>query len=88
MTGLFKVGEGLIVEIPAANNIRISYPTISVKSPKLFTTNGWYDITYSSCAVTKCWTKLLFNIPEEANPYIAYGNAYIITGIVGISADL
>ena len=88
MTGFFKVGEGLVVEIPVANNIRTPYPTIIVNSPKIFTTNGWYDITYSSCAVTKCWTKLLFNIPEAANPYITNGDVYIITGIVGVSADL
>ena len=88
MTGMFKVGEGLIVEIPTANNIRSPYPTIIVNSPKIFTTNGWYDITYSSCSVTKCWTKLLFNFPEEAGQYMTNGSAHIITGIVGVSADL
>ena len=88
MTGMFKTGEGLIVEIPTANNIRIPNPTIIVNSPKVFTTNGWYDITYASCSVTKCWTKLLFNWPEEANQYLTNGGAHIITGIVGVSADL
>ena len=88
MTGLFKVGEGLIVEIPTANNIRIPNPTIIVNSPKVFTTNGWYDITYASCTVTKCWTKLLFNFPEAASQFMSYYGAYIITGIVGVSADL
>lgn len=88
MTGLFKVGEGLIVEIPTANNIRIPNPTIIVNSPKVFTTNGWYDITYASCNVTKCWTKLLFNFPEAASQFMSYYGAYIITGIVGVSADL
>ena len=88
MTGLFKVGEGLVVEIPAANNIRATSPTIIVNSPKVFTTNGWYNITYSSCSVTKCWTKLLFNFPEEANQFMSYYGVYIITGIVGVSADL
>lgn len=88
MTGLFKVGEGLIVEIPTANNIRTPNPTIIVNSPKVFTTNGWYDITYASCTVTKCWTKLLFNFPEAASQFMSYYGAYIITGIVGVSADL
>ena len=88
MTGLFKVGDGLIVEIPTANNIRIPNPTIIVNSPKVFTTNGWYDITYASCTVTKCWTKLLFNFPEAASQFMSYYGAYIITGIVGVSADL
>lgn len=88
MTGLYKAGEGLIVEIPTANNIRIPNPTIIVNSPKVFTTNGWYDITYASCTVTKCWTKLLFNIPEAASQFMSYYGAYIITGIVGVSADL
>ena len=88
MTGLFKVGEGLIVEIPTANNIRIPNPTIIVNSPKVFTTNGWYDITYASCTLTKCWTKLLFNFPEAASQFMSYYGAYIIIGIVGVSADL
>ena len=89
MTGFYKGGEGLVVEIPAANNIRTPYPTIIVNSPKIFTTNGWYDkITYASCKVTNCWTKLLFRVPGEVTKYLTESGVYLIAGIVGISADL
>lgn len=88
MTGFFKVGEGLVVEIPAARNMRINNPTVVLNNPKAFTGTGWNDLTYRSFPISRHSAKIVFDFSDPSAAQASYGSAFIVIGIEAISADL
>ena len=88
MTGFFKVGEGLVVEIPAARNMRINNPTVVLNNPKAFTGTGWNDLTYRSFSISRHSAKIVFDFSDLSAAQASYGSAFLVIGIEAISADL
>ena len=88
MTGFFKLGEGLCVEIPTAGNIRINNPTVVLDDPKAYTGTGWNNLTIRSVAVNRHATKIVFDFVDSSAAQASYGDALIVFGIDSISADL
>lgn len=88
MTGFFKVGEGLVVEIPAARNMRINNATVVLNNPKAFTGAGWNDLTYRSFSISRHSAKIVFDFSDPSAAQASYGSAFLVIGIEAISADL
>ena len=88
MTGFFKVGEGLVVEIPAARNMRINNPTVVLNNPKAFTGTGWNDLTYRSFSISRHSAKIVFDFSDLSAAQASYGSVFLVIGIEAISADL
>lgn len=88
MTGFFKAGEGLVVEIPAARNMRINNPTVVLNNPKAFTGTGWNDLTYRSFSISRHSAKIVFDFSDPSAAQASYGSAFLVIGIEAISADL
>lgn len=88
MTGFFKLGEGLCVEIPTAGNIRINNPTVVLDNPKAYTGTGWNNLTIRSVSVNRHATKIVFDFVDSSAAQASYGDALIVFGIDSISADL
>lgn len=88
MTGFFKLGEGLCVEIPTAGNIRINNPTVVLDDPKAYTGTGWNNLTIRSVSVNRHATKIVFDFVDSSAAQASYGDALIVFGIDSISADL
>lgn len=88
MTGFYKIGEGLCVEIPTAGNIRINNPTVILDNPKAFTGTGWNNLKVMSVSVNRHATKIVFNFVDQSAAQASYGDALIVYGIDSISADL
>lgn len=88
MTGFYKIGEGLCVEIPTAGNIRINNPTVILDNPKAFTGTGWNNLKVMSVSVNRHATKIVFDFVDPSAAQASYGDALIVYGIDSISADL
>lgn len=88
MTGFYKIGEGLCVEIPTAGNIRINNPTVILDNPKAFTGTGWNNLKVMSVSVNRHATKIVFDFVDPSAAQASYGDVLIVYGIDSISADL
>ena len=88
-TGLFKVGQGIVVEVPAARNIRSIVPTVVLNSPKIFTNSGWNDLTFTGVNVNRGYAaNVVFDATDSTAAQLTAGNAYVINGIEAINSDL
>lgn len=85
LTGFFKRGQGIVVEIPAARNIRSSAPTVVLNNPKIYTDSGWNDLTFAGVSVNRGYA---VNVVFESAAPLSYGQAYLINGIESINMDL
>lgn len=89
ITGLFKVGQGIVVEVPAARNIRSIAPTVVLNSPKIFTNSGWSDLTFTGVNVNRGYAaNVVFDATDSTAAQLTTGNAYIVSGIEAINSDL
>ena len=85
LTGFFKLGQGIVVEIPAARNIRSGIPTVILNNPKIYTDSGWNDLKFAGVNVNSGYA---VNAIFESVTSLSYGHTYLIDGIAAINSDL
>lgn len=83
-------GWGVVIKVPLATKMRISTPTVETleEGIKVFTSAGWSEAaTITSVSTHSNMLFILISTGLDSS-LITAGNAYLVSGIKGIAADL
>lgn len=89
LTGFFKSGQGLVVEISGAKSMRTNVPVVAINNPQVFTTTGWNDLALTGVSVCRGQGAIVvFDAKDSASAQMESGKTYIVNGIEAITNDL